>query len=493
AVGTTLGVWAVIRDTAGYDLRLPVTWTSSNEAVATVSPGNGGAGVTGVSNGIVQVVGTVEGKSDTAVVAVGPAGTIVTLLLSPPSPTLVLTATVQLQAQARDDQGFLTPIDSTQVVWSSADASIATISKGLVTGIAGGTTTITATWNGHEATASISVVSLSFASISTSFQTTCGITLDHAAFCWGYGNDGELGDGQIEFEKLLPVGVAGGHKFTTVSKRGGGLACALDEGGAAYCWGSDGLPRSDDCINGPCDLSPSAVPGGLKFTTVDVGWFACGLGVDSLASCWGRNLYWGVLGTGDSTYVVTTPHAVIGGRKYIAITVGDAHACALTPAGAAYCWGFNGWGQLGTGDRDDSPQPRAVTGGLTFSSISAGGDHTCALTSAGAAYCWGYKAAQAVMQPLLVASANPFLALDVGDNGQKCGLTSVGTITCWDWRTRQVPDATGNFTTLSVGEETVCAVTAAHVGYCWGNNFYGHLGDGTTTDSNVPVKVLGQP
>ncbi len=492
AVGTTLGVWAVIRDTAGYDLRLPVTWTSSNEAVATVSPGNGGAGVTGVSNGIVQVVGTVEGKSDTAVVAVGPAGTIVALLLSPPSPTLVLMATVQLQAQARDDQGFLTPIDSTQVVWSSSDASIATISKGLVTGIAGGTTTMTATWNGHEATASISVVSLSFASISTSFQTTCGITLDHAAFCWGYGNDGELGDGQIEFEKLLPVAVVGGHRFATVSV-GGGLTCALDDTGAQFCWGGM-IPGLDDCINGPCDLSPAAVPGGLKFGTLKVGGtFICALAVDSLAYCWGRTL-WGFSGTGDSTsFWIATPHAVVGGRKFAAITVGDTHACALTPAGAAYCWGFNGWGQLGTGDKDDSPQPRAVTGGLTFSSISAGGDNTCALTSAGAAYCWGYKAAEAVTQPLLVASANPFVALDVGDNGQKCGLTSVGTITCWDWGTRQVPDATGNFTTLSVGEETVCGVTAAHVGYCWGNNFNGHLGDGTTTDSNVPVKVLGQP
>ncbi len=315
---------------------------------------------------------------------------------------------------------------------------------------------------------------------------------DRYDLCWGYGNDGELGDGQIEFEKLLPVAVVGGHRFATVSV-GGGLTCALDDTGAQFCWGGM-IPGLDDCINGPCDLSPAAVPGGLKFGTLKVGGtFICALAVDSLAYCWGRTL-WGFSGTGDSTsFWIATPHSVVGGRKFAAITVGDTHACALTPAGAAYCWGFNGWGQLGTGDKDDSPQPRAVTGGLTFSSISAGGDNTCALTSAGAAYCWGYKAAEAVTQPLLVASANPFVALDVGDNGQKCGLTSVGTITCWDWGTRQVPDATGNFTTLSVGEETVCGVTAAHVGYCWGNNFNGHLGDGTTTDSNVPVKVLGQP
>ena len=49
------------------------------------------------------------------------------------------------------------------------------------------------------------------------------------------------------------------------------------------------------------------------------------------------------------------------------------------------------------------------------------------------------------------------------------------------------------FTTLSHGDGHSCAVTAQHLGYCWGNNFSGQLGNGSTTDSDVPVKVAGQP
>ena len=49
------------------------------------------------------------------------------------------------------------------------------------------------------------------------------------------------------------------------------------------------------------------------------------------------------------------------------------------------------------------------------------------------------------------------------------------------------------FTTLSHGYGHSCALTAQQVGYCWGNNFSGQLGNGSTTDSDVPVKVAGQP
>ena len=82
------------------------------------------------------------------------------------------------------------------------------------------------------------------------------------------------------------------------------------------------------------------------------------------------------------------------GNRYMQISTGDYHTCGLTSRGAAYCWGYNGYGGLGDGTTTTSgvngPQP--VIGGLKFASIQPGAFHTCGLTSRGAAYCWGYNA-----------------------------------------------------------------------------------------------------
>ena len=75
------------------------------------------------------------------------------------------------------------------------------------------------------------------------------------------------------------------------------------------------------------------------------------------------------------------------------ISAGQLHTCALTSAGAAYCWGWNDDGRIGDGnvgvDRRNAPVAVSMPAGVTFASISAGYSHTCALTSAGVAYCWG--------------------------------------------------------------------------------------------------------
>ena len=142
------------------------------------------------------------------------------------------------------------------------------------------------------------------------------------------------------------------------------------------------------------------------------------------------------------------------------VSVGSIHNCGVTTAGAAYCWGWNGFGQLGNGTNTKSNVPVAVTGGLTFQSVSAGLQHSCGVTTAGTAYCWGEN---------------------------KHGRFGNGTET-----NSNVPVAvTGGLTFQSVsgGFYHSCGVTTAGTAYCWGNNRYGLLGNGTNTNSNVPVLV----
>jgi alpha-tubulin suppressor-like RCC1 family protein len=113
------------------------------------------------------------------------------------------------------------------------------------------------------------------------------------------------------------------------------------------------------------------------------------------------------------------------------LSAGVQHTCALDDTGAAYCWGRNDRGQLGTNTPGDhSPVPAAVDGGHAFESISAGG-FTCALTSAGVAYCWGHVADELSfgVRPLAVPAFAAFNSLSVG-SAHACAVTAEGRGYC---------------------------------------------------------------
>ena len=264
--------------------------------------------------------------------------------------------------------------------------------------------------------------------------------------------------------------------FASVSA-GGAHTCALAPGGAAYCWGrSEGgqvgvtSPASICPIDTqayPCSLIPVAVQGGLVFTALDAGGeHACGLTSAGAAHCWGRN-HAGQLGDNTTTHR-SAPVAVTGGLIFASLGLGALHTCGLTAQGAAYCWGSNGRGQLGDGTTTDRAAPVAVTGGHSFAAITAGGftlGHTCAVTSVGQVYCWGNNSS---------------------------GQLGIGTA---DQAAHPVPaPVTGGvvFASLSAGLGShTCGLTSAGGAYCWGGNPWGALGDGTDVSKSSPVAVTG--
>ena len=137
-------------------------------------------------------------------------------------------------------------------------------------------------------------------------------------------------------------------------------------------------------------LIPALVSGGLSFASVSAGdRQTCGLTAASEAYCWGYN-YAGQLGDGTTTTRLT-PTLVSGGLSFASVSqaVLNDYACGVETAGAAYCWGWNGNGQLGDGTTTQRLIPTLVSGGLSFASLSQGTFHVCALTPAGDAYCWG--------------------------------------------------------------------------------------------------------
>jgi alpha-tubulin suppressor-like RCC1 family protein len=236
-----------------------------------------------------------------------------------------------------------------------------------------------------------------FFELSAGRQFTCGRT-DRGAHCWGSNRSGQLGSAD-KHDAVVPVPVIRGQGLASVSAYAIHACAVALELGIAYCWGAD---WSGQLGNGDDDwhLGPHPVAGGLRFRTLAAGWlFACGITTDDVIWCWGGNDA-GQLGSADDgddcqflsgqpLPCATTPTAMPAARTYSSITAGSIHACALTPAGRAYCWGRNAEGQLGNGTTTGTSSPVPVAGTLAFVALTAGDHHTCGLTTDGTAYCWG--------------------------------------------------------------------------------------------------------
>jgi alpha-tubulin suppressor-like RCC1 family protein len=532
--GDQIQVVVVAKDANGDVLTgLPITWWYEDSTIAAVT--RTGL-ITARHEGEAAVLAEVDGYFVALIVYVSdslrPAGSVV---VSFDSASVVPGGTLRVSAMAKDADGNL--LLNRVAQWTSSSPEVATVSvasrdqslesdmnyarlggefvspqamyRADVTGISNGVTRIIATIDGRSDTIVVTVAnSPPIVAFTLSRDTATLLLHETAQFSGSSVNFGGLrtpvpaADVQWETSNpavasvdaagIVSAGQAGTAvitgrwnnyssstrvtvieiAFKTLSA-GRTHACALTAGGATYCWGANDFGQAGrpglvgyGSFSLPARIfyaAPTPVVEGLNFAAVTVGGFhSCGLTADGAAYCWGFNGF-GALGSGaygDSW----RPVAVGGGLTFKSIDAGTHHTCALTAAGNAYCWGSNSSGQLGSSGVKTSAQPLLVSGGIAFTSLSAGGAHTCALTVDGVAYCWGENAGG---------------QLGVGEN--------VGS------SATPIPVGGGLiFASLSAGESHTCGITRGGSLYCWGWNLENQLGDGIlSTPSAVPSGVAG--
>ena len=349
-----------------------------------------------------------------------------------------------------------------------------------------------------------------FSSVAGGFEHTCGLLGNGAAYCWGFNGSLQLGAGTYNDRDTLPRPVRGGLVFTQIDASHD-HTCAITTSNDAYCWGSsyDGALGNR---NVPSTAEPVPVEGGLKFKALALGYnHTCGLTTNGAGYCWGDN-GGGELGQDTTVFTSLVPILVAGGRTYSAITAGDFHACAIAVGGAAYCWGSNTFGALGTGDSSGHPTPTPVAGGHVFKAIDGGNVHTCGLTTDGDVFCWGSGWLGQIGNgshsdqpaPVKVSGDRKYTAVSVGAN-HSCALAVTGTLYCWGGDGASQlggtasetciygPGPTDNFPcistpivaaggkqfrALSAGSFHTCAVATSGGAYCWGGNNEGQIGNG---------------
>src|SRR6266571_2655245 len=236
-------------------------------------------------------------------------------------------------------------------------------------------------------------------------------------------------------------------------------------------------------------------------------WRPCGVGTDSVASCWGSYGFgWGEDSAAQPT--VTAPAALAGGIRFIAIQSADAFGCGLAADSTAWCWGWAGNGRLGNPAIPEftyTHAPVAVQTTMRFVSISATARHTCALGTDSAAYCWGaWSTSPVAKSPLQFSAPSPFVEVSAGDHFT-CGVTADSSAYCWGYNYNGVlgtGDSTSRSTpalvagglkwvSVSAGATVACGLVAGGEAYCWGGRSDGPvlLGTDSVNQSPVPVPV----
>jgi alpha-tubulin suppressor-like RCC1 family protein len=216
-----------------------------------------------------------------------------------------------------------------------------------------------------------------------------------------------------------------------------------------------------------------------------------------LVECWGANDA-GQLGDGTTT-TRALPAPVLNAGTVTDLAIGARHTCALG-GGGVRCWGDGARGQLGTGltTARGAPSAPVIAKGSPLAgatAIAAGGDRSCALTAQGVR-CWGDGNPEAQEPEDFHGAAS---ALAVGSGFVCAAFADPKTVRCSGADDRgqsagKQPILTGpSLAGITAGAKHACVVLEDGSIQCWGANDQGQLGDGTTTDSRVPVLVHGLP
>ncbi|QQG35813.1 MAG: DUF1566 domain-containing protein [Micavibrio aeruginosavorus] len=357
----------------------------------------------------------------------------------------------------------------------------------------------------------------SWLSISAGLLGTCGVKSNGSGYCWGMEITGTLGNGGAASETVnAPTALNdGGATWKFIAAPGQNSTCGIKTNDTGWCWGSQADGKlGDGVVFGGSIVSPTAVIGGhtWKAISVAVTGHTCAIKSDDTIRCWGYGSY-GQRGDGTTSQAQGTPAPLSGGGTWKKISAGGASTCAIKNDDTAWCWGNNGYGQVGNNQFSTAETaPVAVAGGGSWSDISIASNATCGIKIGGTMNCWGdntegvlnYNATTSATSPLGVDDMGPWQAIS-GGSKHSCGIKSDGSLWCWGYNTTgqlgnnsilssniPVPvNGGGIWKAVSPGGNHTCGIKNDDTVWCWGNNGNGQLGDNSTTQRLIPTAING--
>jgi alpha-tubulin suppressor-like RCC1 family protein len=351
---------------------------------------------------------------------------------------------------------------------------------------------------------------------------SCARLPSGALRCWGYGEQGQLGDGTTDGARLTPTRVLaaneepGGAEWNDWTAVAGGFNqnCGLRADGGLWCWGETSWGQLGDGVGALYGIARTTPIQVLAFGEEAGGavwsdWQAvaggdaatCGLRANGTLWCWGGNSN-GQLGAGIEAGwdAQLTPVQVVaagvpaGGARWSdwqAVTFRIGHACGLRAGGTLWCWGQRSSGRLGDGYESSTSDSRNTPvqvlaadepmGGAAWNdwvTVAAGGTSTCGIRAGGTLWCWGNGTDGRRGDGTTTANrGTPTQVLAAGE--------SAGGAAWSDW-THVAVGGSGYSVTGHA-----CGIREDGTLWCWGTGNRGQRGDGTTNATRTtPVQVL---
>jgi alpha-tubulin suppressor-like RCC1 family protein len=340
---------------------------------------------------------------------------------------------------------------------------------------------------------------------------TLALKSDGSVWAWGRNDQGQLGDG-TQTQRTSPVAVTG---VSDVVALAGGLShtLALKRDGTVWAWGLNSNGQLGDGTT-TRRLTPVQTSVLTQIVAIAAGdWHSLAIKKDGTLWAWGLNNS-GQLGDGTLNNRLT-PYQVASPTGVSAVAAGAAHTLAVktdgTASGAVWTFGLNDLGQLGDGSSAlYRATPIATIASVT--GLGAGKDHSLAVAANGAVWAWGSNNMGKLGDGTLT---NRNVAVQVQDfeaasslDGSDLHSFALRAGRVWGWGNDALSaiwDMAGHSTAIKVptpaptaGSDVVAvtagaahAVAARRDGtlWAWGLNTYGQLGDSTTTERLVGIKV----
>ncbi len=310
------------------------------------------------------------------------------------------------------------------------------------------------------------------ASVAAGGVQSLAVDGDGRVYSWGNNDDGQLGDGStVQRSRPAVAALPAGVRALSVSE-GVYQSLVVGSDGRVYAWGSRAYGEIGEGSAAGLQKRPLGVTLAPGVRAVSV---AAGLGRSFAVGSDDRLYAWGGVDgrlfspMSFRTVIFRhllerhTPGAVLvpGHVRIRFVSSGLADTLALGSDGRIYGWGNNYYGNIGDGTTTDRPTPTAVAlpAGVRAVSVAVGDTHNLALGSDGRVYAWG---------------DNTYGQLGDGTRTER----HVPTAVALPKGVHAVSIAAGSYDSMAVGSDGRL--------YAWGNDRYGQLGDGSTTERDTP-------